>query len=271
MRTLGSLAGEYAIAHLARAPVSGVSLEAAAVRALEDGVPPGVFEGASDFPGLPSALAHAYTELRQAGWRPRGKVPERGAPLDALVERMSASVDAAGMADRATVLEAAAERLRAGPAGLPTLDAVVLLDLPMHHHVERLWANALVDHARRALAVFPTGETAAAAFAEERGENRGGLRGSPGSALAEAQDNDPSPSETGGPLSTLRARIFTPSIGEPIDDAVAAKSGASIRFVSAPGVGRECMEIARDILRRVGTQQLRFDRTAVVLRDAGCV
>ena len=247
VRTLGVAAGELALASLAgegRTPASGVGREAVAARVLEGMAAEGTLGALTelaDLPGLPRAVARAATELRLAGWNPDLAVPESLALHHRLVTRYQEELERSGLVDRAEVLARAAEL-----EGAPRVDALILLDVPLRHARERDWVRALARHAKRTLAVAPSGD--------ERSLDM----------LSVALDTEPEPLDEvrpTNPLEVLQRGLFSPS-AQPWS----GPRDRSVRLLSAPGEARECVEIARDLLRRA-KDGMAFDRAAIVVRD----
>ena len=246
VRTLGVAAGERALPILAqqgRTPISGVGREAVATQVLERLAAAGELgplADVADLPGLPGALVRTLDELRLAGWDEATPIPTEGAV--ALLHRLALAyrdeLEREGLVDRAEVLRAALER------GGAAWDAALFLDVPLPHDLEARWLGRLAEGAARALVLAPP--------TDERS-----LR-----ALA-AGGFEPQPLEDppGSELGALQRGLF-------VADAptFAGERDGSVRLLSAPGEARECVEIARDLIRRA-EGGLPFDRAAIVVRD----
>jgi ATP-dependent helicase/nuclease subunit B len=196
----------------------------------------------ADRPGLPRALAQTVLELRTAGIDPRAleaDVPELGRLLAAF----SALLESEKLADRAAILQLAAEQCRRAPPQA----AVLLLDVPVWSRVEADFIAALVPGARALLATIPLGD--------DRSAER--LRRALPEATWEKTTDAPSTS-----LGRLQEALFVENSAAP------AARGDDVVFMSAPGESRECVEIARRLLREAeaGTP---FDRMAILLRTPG--
>ena len=192
-------------------------------------------------PGFTRTLAATLTELRAAALAPDA-LAAGPAPVDqlaAVLRGYEAALAGAQLADRAALFAAATAAVAAAPAdplvGLPLL----LLDVPLDHRVERTFAAALAAAAARALVTLPAGDPAP----WERGGGRRRRAAAPATSLA-------------------RLQTYLFATGEP----PAAAPDDSLQLFSAPGEGREAVEIARRVLAaaRAGTP---FDRMAVFLRQ----
>ena len=230
--TPGRLAGLLAAPLLAQrklSPVSSLGLEAVCARvlhALRGSL--GRFEPVSGRPGLSRALSRSLQEVRLAGVRPEGDL---GRIVGAVEEELLRS----GLADRAEVFRLAAEAAHEW-LGLPAL----LLDLPLASALEeRLFARLRGP----VLATAPAGDARAI-------ERLGRALGAAPRALDE-------PGETA--LSRVQRHLFT------LGEVPAGGSQEGVLVLSAPGESRECVEIARLVLREAA-RGVPFDRMAVLLR-----
>ena len=224
-------------------PVTRIGTEAVAARAAYEAAHAGelaYFAPVAATPGFPRALARTLNELALArvGAGQLRALPLGGADLAALLERFDAQFAAAGATDRATLFEAAAEAAD-GFAGLPLL----LLDVPFESAVEFSLARRLIEKASQALVLVPFGDLAALGHLKTLGVEP--------EVLEPVATSD---------LTALRRNLFAgrqPPEREPTGE---------VQVFSAPGEGRECVEIARRIVQetRAGA---RFDRIAVVLRS----
>ena len=191
-------------------------------------------------PGFPRALARTLNELAlsRVGPGQLRALPLGGADLAALLERFDAQFAAASATDRATLFEAAAEAADAF-AGLPLL----LLDVPVESAVEFSLARRLIENASQALALVPFGDLATLDHLETLGVKR--------EVLEPVATSD---------LTALRRNLFA---GRQPPERVPT---GEVQVFSAPGEGRECVEIARRIVQEARSG-VRFDRIAVVLRS----
>ena len=224
-------------------PVTRIGTEAVAARAAFEAVHAGelsYFAPVAATPGFPRALARTLNELALARVGPGRlrELPLGGADLAALLERFEAQFASASATDRATLFEAASEAVETF-RGLPLL----LLDVPLDSAVEFAFARRLIAGANPALVLVPFGDIATLDHVRTLG--------------VEEEILEP---QTASDLTSLRRNLFakrTPPQRE--------QSG-EVQVFSAPGEGRECVEIARRILQeaRAGVP---FDRIAVVLRS----
>ncbi len=253
--TLAQLASAFAtdqLAALGRAPVSRLGVEALAARSVQLCLAQGAldyFRPVADMPGFSRALARTLLELRLD--EAEGDALERsgppGADLRTLLDAYQKELQERKLADLATLMRMAAHIVREGSEAfrVPTL----LLDLsPVHACQTRLLA-ALLETAPRSFATVLQGdEDALSAVREHLGMTELEIDGaSPGDQA-----------ETG--LAAVRRWIFVPR------EIPQRPQDESVEFFSAPGEGRECVEIARRI-RLAAQQGKRFDEMAVLLRD----
>ena len=225
-------------------PATSLGIEAVAARAVYDAVGDAAltyFSPVAASPGFSRALARTLEELALAAV-PSGRLngASEGAPdLAELLTRFDAQFDAVATVDRAAFLRTAA-RAAGEPSGPYAQCRIVLLDVPITNATERAFVHALVARAPEALATVSTGDaTTERAFA----------------SLGNVESSEPA--DTG--LDRMRRYLFAPGAapaGEPLDD---------VELFSAPGEGREAVEIARRMLReaRAGVP---FDQMAVALR-----
>ena len=228
-------------------PVSGLPLEALCARvvhelagrdALAELTP------VANLPGLARALSRTSAELRLAD------LPAAGLPggLQAGLAGVEAQLRERKLADRPEILRLATRALldpSRPPAllGLPLL----LLDLPVSSSLERDLIAALAGQAAEVLATVPEGDDRSARFLS--------------AALGDVGDENITGTQ-GGPARSLD-RVQRHLFAE-VSPAEAARTG-DLEVFSAPGEGRECVEIARRILREAEAG-VRFDQMAVLLR-----
>jgi CRISPR/Cas system-associated exonuclease Cas4 (RecB family) len=249
--SLTQLAARLAAPRLALArlsPATALGVQAVAARALFDATTDGsltYFTPVAGMPGFPRALARTLEELALATVAPATlrAAPEVGADLADLFDRFEARFQSASAVDRAAFLRAAAEAAADPTRGAHPYAAchLLLLDVPVAAAVERAFVEALSARAPGALITIPEGDapTVAALAA----------LGSP-----ELLDGDGSPG-----LGRLRRHLFaesTPPSAAPLEE---------VELFSAPGEGRESVEIARRVLREA-RRGVPFDRMAIALR-----
>jgi RecB family exonuclease len=249
--TLTQLAARLAQGALAArglAPASTLGAEAVAARAAFEARRAGripTLAPVAGFPGFARALASTLGELRLAGLRVEdlaGLAPP-GIDLAALLEEAQAQNVRAAVADRADLLatarDAVAAHPRTAPVGLPLL----LLDLRIESRLERDFLSALAAAAPDVFATIPAGDA----------RTRDALA-SLGALGVPARSPD-----AGSGLARLRKYLFAAE-APPAGDV-----GEQVRFFSAPGEGRECVEIARRVLEEA-RGGIPFDEMAVALR-----
>jgi CRISPR/Cas system-associated exonuclease Cas4 (RecB family) len=244
------LAARTALLALARegmTPGSRLGAEAVAARAVFDAARSGVldyFGPVAATPGFARALARTLQEVRLAGvgGQPLDALPQGGRDLSDLLERFEACFEHASTVDSARLFSTAARLARAQPVA----DTVVLLDLALEHAAERELIAAVVGGARTAFATVPEGDSEARTHLERIGAN----------IAVQHEDG-------GGDLACLRRYLFA-SGARPPD----RRLDGTLEFFSAPGEGREAVEIARRILREA-RRGVRFDEMAVLVRAPG--
>jgi ATP-dependent helicase/nuclease subunit B len=243
--SLTEIAARAAAARLAgarRVPGSSAGAQAMAARAVFDALGAdelAYFAPVAALPGFPKALARTVHELRLAGVSATRLSPD----LAALLSRVEAQLAQGGVDDRAALFRLAAEACRAGQVRWATLP-LVLLDVPIDSRAEREFAGALVGASPDVLAtVADDDRRALEAFT------------SMGGVLTEAADDAESQSD----LASLRRYVFR---SEPPP---ARDRAGDVHLFSAPGEGREAVEIVRRIFDEAG-RGVRFDEIAVLLR-----
>ena len=244
--SLAQLAARLAAPVLAArgiAPLSYIGSEAVAARATfealrDEGL--GYFAPVAGTPGFPRALARTLHELMLAGvGRPElERLPLGGPDLGVLLERFDEQFDAASATDRSALFEAASQA-----AETFSEYPLLLLDVPIDSAVEFVLVQKLIGAAPEAFVTVPFGDV----VAYDRFTNAGfhvEVLEPPGSS----------------DLTALKRYVFAkrqPPERTPTGD---------VQLFSAPGEGRECVEIARRILDEA-RRGVRFDEMAVFLRS----
>jgi len=255
--SLVQAAARCAVAELTRrgrAPITALGLEALTARVAFEARDAGAlayFGDVSGFPGFAPALAATLAELRQAGAE-AGRVARAGGPageVAGLLGRFEAQLESAGIADRAALFELAAGAAEAGEADALRRLPIVLLDVAIETAVERRFVRALTAVSPAVLVTVAAGDDATRASVEAL---------FPGAAGGAAPGGPPGPAGDG--LARLRAYLFAGAAPPP-----AAAPSPDVVFFSAPGEGREVVEIARLALDRA-REGVAFDRMAVLLR-----
>ena len=205
------------------------------------------FGPVANTPGFARALARTLQELRLAriAAGSLATLPLGGADLGILLQRFDQYFETAAARDRATLFEVAASVVRSREApGFDLAAPLLLLDVPLDSQVEFEFVRDLMGASRSVLATVPFGDIAALTRLKA-------LDLTP-EVLVQTGDTD---------LVALRRYMFAGSkLNErtPVGD---------VRFFSAPGEGRECVEIARRILDEVRAG-VKFDEIAVFVRSA---
>ena len=250
--SLIQLAARLAAPLLARerlSPTTPLGVQAVAARALFDAVQGGAlsyFAPVASAPGFPRALARTLEEVSLA------KVPvasirgagDGGRDLAALLERFDEQFRAASAVDRSRFLSTAT-RAVAGHANPYSNCRLLLVDVPITNATERAFVEALVARAPAACATTPEGDDLSRdAFAR----------------IGQIESTEIAEGASRSPLDRVRRNMFSPTAPPPADPL------EEVELFSAPGEGRECVEIARRVLREA-RRGVPFDRMAIALRS----
>jgi ATP-dependent helicase/nuclease subunit B len=212
-------------------------------------------------PGLPRALASTLNELRQARVRAGElrELPPPGPDLATLLDEYERQLAHAHAADRAALLFTAAQAIRSDPvATLATLPAL-LLDLRVSSPAEQAIVDRLVSASPSVMMTVPGGDQATRRYATAVNARAVSVAARSATKAGVAEDETAGGRSFGTPsLARLRNQLFAEAaaIGEVGDD---------VEFFSAPGESRECVEVARRVLREAA-RGVPFDEMAVVLR-----
>jgi CRISPR/Cas system-associated exonuclease Cas4 (RecB family) len=225
------------------APATLIGSEAVAARATFDARQDKdltYFGAVAGTPGFPRALARTLHDLAMAGVGPPAlrELPLGGPDLARLLQGFEDQFAAASATGRAEIFTAACEGVGA-VSRLPLL----LLDVPMESAVEFDLARHLIASAPETLITVPFGDIATLGYL--------GTLDVRLEILEPSGDSD---------LAALQRSLFAarqPPERQPRGD---------VRLFSAPGEGRECVEIARRVLEEVRAG-VRFDEIAVFLRS----
>ncbi len=247
------LAAKLALLQMAsndRSPSTGLGHEAVATRATFEANRDDVLEYFSPVartPGFPRALARTLTELRLAGasGQQLSRLSRSGPDLAELLDRVDLLMDEAGASDRATLFAGATAALAPRPVPLTPFGSmpVLLLDVPFDSEAEATFLWTLVKGAPKALITIPSGDSRTLGKLVARGVVAEAVQGD--------QDTD---------LGHLTRYLFSP---EPPPER--EPSGELVWF-SAPGEGRECVEMARRLLKEAA-RGARFDEMAILVRS----
>ncbi|MGE3276556.1 MAG: PD-(D/E)XK nuclease family protein [Vicinamibacterales bacterium] len=237
------------LAHDRRSPTGMLGAEAVVTRAAFEArqrAALGYFAPVADLPGFPRAAARTLAEVEHAGIgiEPLAALDGAGRDLGVLLGLAEEEAARAGTATRSDVLAVAARVLTDAPARLQA-DLVVLLDVSVTNVAEERYLAALVNAATEVFATVPAGD---ARTAEALARITGGAPPVPAEA------------DGGSDLERLQRFLFsldTPPSGGAADD--------SVHVYSAPGEGREAVEVARRVLEEAD-RGVPFDEMAVLLR-----
>jgi hypothetical protein len=228
------------------APASTLALEAVAARAAFETARHdqlSVLSVVAGAPGFPRALARTFGDIRLADLS-AAQVQQGGdSPANSDLARLVGEADdelrEAQVADRARLFAVAAE----GVAREPFLASpLILLDLELGAPVEEAFALALVAAASAAMATVPSQDEAARRVWSGSGAHM--------ESVAPPAATD---------LGSIQTYLFSKDVPP------RRESDQSFELFSAPGEGRECVEIARRVLREA-RRGVAFDEMAVLVR-----
>ncbi len=249
---LAELVTKLALPALARrglSPTSGLGAEAIAARATfttHAAGQLGYFAPVADLPGFPRALTRTMTELRlgHVSAAELSALNDAGADLAELLDAVANESKNAGAVDRATLLETAALALEQGDTLLRGA-VVVLLDVALTSAADQRFLRALSREARAAFATVPTGDERTLDALRSAGFTE-----SPEQRLVLPRVDA---------LARLQQHLFS------TESNPAGEMDDSVVMFSAPGEGRECVEIARRVLEEAA-RGVPYDEMAVLLR-----
>jgi ATP-dependent helicase/nuclease subunit B len=211
------------------------------------------YQAVANTPGFPRAITGVIGELRSA-LLPLDAVETVAPDLAAMIRAYERELADGSFSDWPGLLQLATEAINAPHRprliGLPTL----LVDVPISTEAEFAFLTALAVASPEMLATIP----AADATTLRRMRDRLGFN-------VEDLDQPPvaidSPGPGDGALARLQRHLFNEREKPP-----EAEASNEIEVFSAPGEGRECVEIARRVLALV-REGVPFDRIAVLLRS----
>ncbi|MGA8731065.1 MAG: PD-(D/E)XK nuclease family protein [Terracidiphilus sp.] len=248
--SIGQFALQIGRAEMARrglAPLTSAGAAALAVRCVFE-VRTGhgfkFFGPVADKPGFASALASTFRELRGSGVAPeelRG-LGDRGADLSALLGEYCTQLEAGKLADIFDVFAIASEQV-ASPDVTLGRNPVLLLDVQITSVAEHKFLTALKA---RSSAVFAT-----IADGDERSISAYRM-------IADEYLADSATATTS--LDRVQHYVFGPTPES------SYKEDGKVQFFSAPGEGRECVEIVRRI-QAAAKSGMAFDHTGIALRS----
>jgi RecB family exonuclease len=250
--SLIQFAARMAAAGLGRqrlAPATDLGTEAAAARSGFEAARRGAlkyFLPVAKRPGFARAVAATLTELRLAGVRPSvlPQLGDAGSDLSELSKEFEEQLAKGCVADRNQLFQIALAAVEAaGESGLVG-KPVLLLDVALHTESECAFALSLIRRASKALATVPAGDKRTLDYLSRLPQAEHVVSVAPGTHS----------------LARLQNSIFSDAIP-------AAEPDDRVKFFSAPGEARECVEIARFILEEARAG-IAFDRIVVFTRNS---
>ena len=243
--SLAELVARLALPALARkgltpsAPLSDEAVSARITHELMTDESLKYFAPVAHMPGFPRALSRTLGELRMAGLDPaRLSGHDANDDLSALLARAIEERRRVGAVDYATMLTTATAELQSNPQLLAGKN-VLLLDVAIGSKAEALFAKAVIAAAHTAIITAATGD--------KRTLEELGLTA------------DEKPAGDASALTRVQTYLFA-------DEAPpAGSSDDSVVLFSAPGEGREAVEIARRLMKEA-ERGVPFDQMAVLLR-----
>jgi ATP-dependent helicase/nuclease subunit B len=250
--SLTQFAARTAAAGLGRrrlAPITGLGMEAVAARASFEAARRGAlkyFLPVARRPGFSRAVAATVTELRLAGVDPSSvaQLGDAGSDLAELMKEFEEQLVRGRVADRNQLFQIALEAVEDASEGSLVGKPVLLLDVALHTESEGAFARCLIDRASDAFVTVAAGDQ----------------RTLDGLSRVRKAERIVTPSCGTHSLARLQNSIFG-------DSTVAAESDDRVKFFSAPGEARECIEIARFIMEEVNAG-IAFDKIAVFTRSS---
>jgi CRISPR/Cas system-associated exonuclease Cas4 (RecB family) len=260
--SLRQLAWSIATVDLARrglAPASSLAAEAVAAHATfeeQKHKALAYLQPIARFRSFGRTLAATLRDLREGDVDiDRARRLDRGGPdIARLAQRYATLLDGAGLVDQAALRRTAAALVRGGAGGaqgVPLDRVLVLLDVAVADEATLDFVRALAGRASETLATVPAGD--------ER--TLSALRRLPGAVEVAGRRDAP----VEDPLHRVRRFLFAPEDPSPAGEAA---ESPSLTFFSAPGEGREAVEIARSITEEAA-RGVALDRMAVLLRSPG--
>jgi ATP-dependent helicase/nuclease subunit B len=208
-------------------------------------------------PGFPRAVAGVIAELRLARIS-RGAIAGCAPDLEPLAEAYEAELKEAGLTDWPGVLALASEAASVVGGNKPRLIGLpmLLLDVPIGNDAELIFVDSLAAAATEVLATVPTADQPTL----RRLRNR--LRAQIDDLDQGSVDDQSTTSSTSASaLTNLQRRLFKEE-----EKSKEATPDNTVEVFSAPGEGRECVEIARRVLS-MARSGVALDRIAVLLRS----
>lgn len=259
---LSAVIAEPALAKQGVVPLSRIATEAVVaktIHGLKDERQLGRYAAVADTPGFPRGVAGVLAELRLAGLR-SSNVDAFARDLRPVIDAYEKQLREMGATDWPGILAIAADIVGDAKSahrlvGLPLL----LHDVAIRNEQESNFVDALIRAAPDALVTVPSGDSATIARV------RNSVPLIEDVDPARSQDDDDPTAEPPSTLRNLQRNLF---VEQPISASGAARerSDGEVEVFSAPGEGRECVEIARRVLL-LAKRGIPFDRIAILLRS----
>lgn len=231
-----------------------LGLEAIAARVIAEALHAGELKymrPIADRPGFSNAMLRTLRDVRMAGLNPSAleHAPRTGPDLAILASRLDRALRASRAADLPTLLQLAIAALSRGDRVEVDARPTLLLDVPIRSTLEQQFLLALAGRTGPLLITIADGDVRTRRAAKRAR-----------AAFIEPQ----ACSDTAPDLSRLQVHLFRDtSWDEHAEDPIDA-----VEVFSAPGEGREAVEVARRVLREA-QRGVPFDRMAIVLRAPG--
>jgi ATP-dependent helicase/nuclease subunit B len=228
-------------------PAASLMIDALTARACFESANDGnlsYFGPVATTPGFPRAVRRTVTELRLAGLSPfHIKVaPVVGKDVGDLLEKYEEALDHHAISDLADLFERAAELIQEDAPALARA-SFVFLDVPLRSYAEQMFIAALSTSAGSFIATIPDDDTESRSAFERAGITQNGAAEESGAAT----------------LDRVRECLFgTETLEQHVPD-------ETVTLFSAPGEGREAIEITRFILSEAA-RGVPFDEIAILLR-----
>ena len=196
-------------------------------------------------------LADTLEDLRHdaVDIRSLGGLGDSGTDLVALAHRYEEQLAEGGLVDSAMLFRTAAAAVVGADLGVPLDGPLLLLDVAVRDEATLSLVGALAARAPRVLATVPAGDEYTLAALHSLPDARVEPSNSAECALAA--------------LERVRHYLFTPAAPPQLPGP--SPDEPSVSFFSAPGEGRECVEVARRIVREA-ERGVPFDRMAIFVR-----
>ena len=233
----------------AQVPSSALAIEATIARTVHEAQKHNglrYFSPVALLPGFAKAVRETCSELRDAHIQPSliEHLPSPAPDVAILLTALEQQLSAAHLVDHSGLVHIASDLIRHNE--VPLISApLLLLDVPIHSDADKELIAAMVSKSTAVFITVPEGDEKTLNAVQ---------------TFANTTIQKENPTTGPSPLGRLRKYLFSPR------KPPSGNRGDQVRMFSAPGEGRECVEIARRILEEVGNG-VRFDQIAVFLRS----